>query len=310
MALNDIKVLQEQADGSLKEILLTPTDIGAIADAPLNGTLYARQDGAWTPTSETSTFQGQNELAIFSGSEYGGSLPKGSLLAYSNGNHTPTFSSFPSYTCNPIILIGGSALTSLSFSNISNNYDSFSLPDTSGLTALTSLSFSSIAQYADFTLSDTSGLTALTTLSFSSCGYLGNFYLPDTSGLTALTSLSFNYCANYSQFTLSDTSGLTALTTLSFSSCGYYNTFTLSDTSGLTALTSLSFNYCGGSTFSIVDSISLLPEAKALIILNAVDNGDSLGIGPITLKVTGTSTLQTVKTSLEGKGYTVTLTTP
>jgi hypothetical protein len=310
---------------------------------------------------------------------------KGDLLGYSVGP-TAAFASFPNDSCNPLVGIGGSALTSLSFTNCARYGNDFSLPDTSGLTALTSLTFTNCGEYgfslpdtsgltaltsltftncaydgefsldtsgltaltslsftscswvSTFSLSDTSGLTALTTLSFTSCGDNGfsldtsgltaltsltfsycavssNFSLPDTSGLTALTTLSFTSCASYNTFSLPDTSGLTALTTLSFTSCGYYGTFSLSDTSGLTALTTLSFTSCGyaydgSGIFSIVDSVSLLPESVGLVILNAVDNGTGNGIGPITLHVTGTSTLQTAKTSLEGKGYTVTLTTP
>jgi len=207
---------------------------------------------------------------------------KGGVLGYSVGP-TAGFSNFPDDSCDPLVGIGGSALTSLSFSSC-GFYGNFSLPDTSGLTALTTLTFSSCGSYG-FSLSDTSGLTSLTSLTFSNCGYDG-FALPDTSGLTALTSLSFDSCGYFTEFLIFDTSGFTTLTSLSFSNCGY------------------------DGTFSIVDSVSLLPEAKALIILNAVDNGTGNGIGPITLHVTGTSTLQTAKTSLEGKGYTVTLTTP
>jgi hypothetical protein len=452
---------------------LTPADIGAIPDAPSDGDTYGRKDGAWeqitsgipdAPSDGTlygrqdgdwkPTFRGQNELAIFSGST-DGTTPLGTLLAYSNGDHTAEFSGFPSDACNPIVPIGGAALTTLSFDNCGS--ENFTLSDTSGLTSLTSLSFSDCVNGStgfyggNFTLSDTSGLTALTTLSFDNCAsgsaYFGSLIFSNTSGLTALTSLSFSSCAQNAQFgngfifnnsnalpsltsisfadcsnsgahydnfyftnsgnmpsltslsfnncsfngffngfyftnsgnmpsltslsfdscgsytiismggsfsaltslsfsdcgivvmsqgnftlsntsgltaltslsfsncggnnfTLSNTSGLTALTTLSFGNCAYFGTFNLSNTSGLTALTSLSFSYCGYNSFSIVDSVSLLPEAKALIILEAVDNGTGLGLGPITLKVTGTSTLQTVKTSLEGKGYTVTLTTP
>lgn len=47
MAQNDIKVLQEQADGSLKETLLTPPVIGAVGEAPADGKPYARKDAAW-----------------------------------------------------------------------------------------------------------------------------------------------------------------------------------------------------------------------------------------------------------------------
>jgi hypothetical protein len=294
----------------------------------------------------------QRGLTLLAGSGTG----IGDLLGYSV-NPTAAFASFPDDSCNPLVGIGGSALTSLSFTNcarygndfslpdtsgltaltsltFTNCGDSgFSLPDTSGLTALTSLTFTKCAYDGEFSL-DTSGLTALTSLSFTNCSWVSTFSLPDTSGLTALTSLTFtncgeygfsldtsgltaltsltfSYCAVSSNFSLSDTSGLTALTTLSFTSCASYNTFSLPDTSGLTALTTLSFSSCGYyGTFSIVDSVSLLPESVGLVILNAVDNGTGNGIGPITLHVTGTSTLQTAKTSLEGKGYTVTLTTP
>jgi hypothetical protein len=38
MAANDITVLQEKADGSLKETLLTPAVIGAVATNPTNTT--------------------------------------------------------------------------------------------------------------------------------------------------------------------------------------------------------------------------------------------------------------------------------
>ena len=39
MALNDIKVLQEQADGNLKEVLLTPAAIGAATASATYATL-------------------------------------------------------------------------------------------------------------------------------------------------------------------------------------------------------------------------------------------------------------------------------
>jgi hypothetical protein len=176
-------------------------------------------------------FGGQNELLLLAGS----GATKGALLGYSNGDHTAEFSSFADDACDPLVAIGGSSLTSLSFSY---------------------------------------------------CGY--DFSLPDTSGLTALTSLGF-------------------------SRCGYSSSFSLSDTSGLTALTSLWFTYCGyGGGVNITDTVTTLPEAKALVLMTALDTGISVGNGTddvLNIKVSGTSTLQAKKTALEAKGWTVTLAT-
>ena len=242
----------------------------------------------------------QRGLTLLAGSGTG----KGDLLGYSVGP-TAAFVNFPDDSCNPLVGIGGGALATVSFSSC--GYYGFTLYDTAGLTSTTSLSFSSCGYGSVFLLTDTSGLTAVTSLSFDRCGY-NSFNLLDTAGLTSLTTLSFDRCG-IEGFDLSDTSGFIVLNTLSFSSCGQYG-FSIYDTSGFKALTSLSFSNCGSESFSIVDSVSLLPESVGLLILNAIDNGSGNGTGPITLHVTGISTLQTVKSSLEGKGYTVTLTTP
>jgi len=151
-------------------------------------------------------FGGQNELLLLAGS----GATKGALLGYSNGDHTAEFSSFADDACDPLVAIGGSSLTSLSFSY---------------------------------------------------CGY--DFSLPDTSGLTALTSLWFTYC-------------------------GY------------------------GGGVNITDTVTTLPEAKALVLMTALDTGISVGNGTddvLNIKVSGTSTLQAKKTALEAKGWTVTLAT-
>jgi hypothetical protein len=221
---------------------------------------------------------------------------------------------------------GLTALTNLSFNSC--GYSIFSLPDTSGLTSLINLSINNCGYYGNFSL-DTSGLTALTSLYFENCG-LSNLSifspLPDTSSLTSLTNLSFINCGSNS-FEFSDTSGLIALTSLSFNQCSLNGSFSISDTSGLTSLTSLSFSYCGYfGTFSLpntaikVGTLSSLTslliqncgatiqEAEILLILEALDTaGNSNGTVTIN-RISGTDTLATVIASLEGKGWTISIT--
>ena len=158
------------------------------------------------------------------------------------------------------------------------------------------------------------GSPNVTSVAFQSCAteLFNEFILSIPAGvLSSVTSLSFTGVANYGGlFTLNNTAGLTSLTSLSFQDCGGGFTnpaFVINDLSGFVNLTSISFGDLGVG-FSISDSITVLPEAKALLLLEALDNGiDMPYSGSITIKTTGDTTLQTVKASLENKGYSVTI---
>jgi len=104
----------------------------------------------------------QKDLTVLAGS---GATP-GKLLGYSNGSATPTFSNIAGADCNPLILIGGAGLTSLTFANFVASNSPLRIVDFSGLTGLTEL----ILQQAGgdnihntFVLPDTSAIS--TTLS-------------------------------------------------------------------------------------------------------------------------------------------------
>lgn len=62
MAQNDIKVLKEQADGSLAETLLSPSVIGAVEDVASDGKSYVRKDKAWVEGETPFIVDGDGDL--------------------------------------------------------------------------------------------------------------------------------------------------------------------------------------------------------------------------------------------------------
>lgn len=322
---------------------------GGITDAPSDSKTYGRKDGAWeqiTPaqlicyaepsslydgnTGELITYNrnivavsdfGEDDVVLNLSSlgDYGGGSPSAtlrfiggqgikSLRLQNSGDLDLTFDGAPSLV----------SLENLEFGYL-YDFTSFSFASSAGLSSLKTLVFNNLCD--SITLGGLAGLSSLETLTFDSCG---PFSISDSTGLSSLTTINIGgvqgvSAANTGHVTISSTSGMTALTTLNISSM--FGNLTISNVSGFINLTSVTMvinDSMGFNTTNIQDSVTTLPEAKALLILNALDENEPAIIeespvlfqGTIELKVTGTSTLTAVKASLESKGFTVTLTTP
>jgi len=208
------------------------------------------------------------------------------------GQTTPVVGSSSTYDVfNPTYLKEGSAVTSISFTNIAEWGYAFGL-----------------------NTADLDG-SSLTSLSFQSVGTLGEFYFNDSTGMTNVDTISFNSYAGYYHCYVTDTSGLASLTTLNFSYAGYQSGVIITDTSGLGNLTSCSFSYAGyfglDVSVSVIDTVNVMPEAAALVLLEGIYNNISSGLtsgGTIDIKVDGDSSLSTVISNLGGAGWTVTVT--
>lgn len=322
---------------------------GGITDAPSNSKTYGRKDGAWEQiapaqlicyaepsslydynTGEFITYN-RNIVAVSDLGEDDVVLNLGSLGDTSGGSPSATLrfiggqgiKSLRLETSGDLDLTFDGAPSLVSLENLEFGYlydsTSFNFASNDGLSSLKTLVFNNYCE--NITLGGLAGLSSLETLTFDGCGI---FDISTSTGLSSLTTINIGgvqgtAAANTGHVTISSTSGMTALTTLNISSM--FGNLTISDVSGFINLTSVTMVINDSTNFNttnIQDSATTLPEAKALLILNALDEnepsvaeeGPILFQGTIELKVTGTSTLTAVKASLESKGFTVTLTTP
>jgi hypothetical protein len=178
MALNDIKILQEQANGSLKETLLTPTTIGAastsaipivpsfVYDGTAETTAFVVGDipssYAQYNTDITQLYLGNGVTSVgdyaFSGSFYSPNSLTSVVIpnsVTSIGSGAFEYSSLTSVTIgNSVTSIGdsafiGNSLTSVTIPNSVTTIGGYAFADNSPLTSLTiGNSVTSIGSYA------------------------------------------------------------------------------------------------------------------------------------------------------------------
>lgn len=206
-------------------------------------------------------------LMAFSSGSYGLCGP---LITFSSGTPeaTLTFPNLESMT-DPVVLIGGSGLTSLGFSNGGYN-GAFSLASTASLGNVRHLSFSQCTYQGEFKFINTSGLTKLETLSIGNSSG-SSFSVFHSTGLTSLREITFYYVANGGNFTFAPTAALPALEDLSFTKCGTYGDFSIPSFANLTSVKRLTFDECcaqsGVFTFG---SFSALTSIEELTFRNSV----------------------------------------
>ncbi len=205
--------------------------------------------------------------------------------------------------------------TSLTYLSLYNTSVSGDIANLSGLTSLTYLSLSNTSVSGD--IANLSGLTSLTYLSLYSTSVSG-----DIANLSGLTSLTYLYLSNTSvSGDIANLSGLTSLISLYLSSTSVSGD--IANLSGLTSLTSLylhstSVNIYTQGVLPDWDSCNIyiynlgLSQQEVDDFLCDLDTASSTSTK--VLDIAGTNAVPsatglTCKSSLESKGWTVTVST-